>query len=69
MARPIPPLGGSPFEILIVDADGRQLRLEWADEPAKGRARLASLAAAYPGIPLILRDRKTQTILERSEGG
>ena len=68
MARPIPPPGGSTFEILIEDADGRQLCLEWADEAAIGRARLASLAAIYPGMPLILRDRRTQTVLERAEG-
>jgi hypothetical protein len=67
MARSSPPLGGSPFEILIEDADGRQLCLECADEAAKGRARLASLAAIYPGMPLILRDRRTKTVLYRSE--
>ena len=68
MARSNPPLGGSPFEILIEDADGRQVCLEWADEASNARARLASLAAAYPGLPLILRDRKTRIILERAEG-
>jgi hypothetical protein len=52
---------------LIEDADGRQLCLEWAEEVAKGRARLASLAAKYPGLPLILRDRKTQAVLARAE--
>jgi hypothetical protein len=68
MARPNPPIGGSPFEIVIEDADGRQLCLEWTDEASKGRARMASLAAIYPGMPLILRDRRTQAVLHRSEG-
>jgi hypothetical protein len=67
MARPTPSLGGAPFEIVIEDADGRQLCIEWADEPSMGRARLTSLAAIYTGMPLILRDRRTQTVLYRSE--
>jgi hypothetical protein len=67
MTTPISPPAGSRFEILIEDADGRQLCLEWADEQEKARARLVSLAAAYPGMPLILRDRQTQTVLDRSQ--
>jgi hypothetical protein len=67
MARPNSPHGGSRFEILMEDADGRQLCLEWADEAEKGRARLASLAATYPGMPLILRDRKTQAVVDRAQ--
>lgn len=66
MASPKPPLQGSRFEIVIEDADGRQLPLEWADEPEKARARLTVLAASYPGMPLVLRDRVTRAVLERA---
>jgi hypothetical protein len=59
--------GGPRFEIVIEDADGRQLCLEWADEPEIARARLVSLAATYAGMPLVLRDRQTQTVLERAQ--
>ncbi len=63
MAGPVSPLIEPAYDILIEDADGRHLWLECLQDQ-----RLPALAANYPGTRLILRNKKTRTILAATDG-
>jgi hypothetical protein len=56
------------YDILIEDADGRNLRLESVRDLATARERLPALAAQYPGTRLLLRNRLTRDILAQTDG-
>jgi len=56
------------YDILIEDADGRNLPLESVRDLATARERLPALAAQYPGTRLLLRNRLTSKILAQTEG-
>ena len=56
------------YDILIEDADGRNLPLESMRDLATARERLPALAAQYPGTRLLLRNRLTSKILAQTEG-
>ncbi len=66
MAGPVSPLIEPAYDILI--ADGRHLRLECLQDLEIARQRLPALAANYPGTRLILRNKKTRTILAATDG-
>jgi hypothetical protein len=55
------------YDILLEDADGRDLRLESVRDLSAARERLPLLAAQYPGTRLLLRNRFTKAILAHSE--
>jgi hypothetical protein len=55
------------YDILIEDADGRNLSLECVRDLASARERLPLLAKQYPaGTRLLLRNRLTKAILVRT---
>ncbi len=56
------------YDIVIEDADGRNLRLESLRDLAVARERLPKLAAQYPGTRLLLRNRLTRDILAQTDG-
>ena len=56
------------YDILIEDADGRHLWLEYLQDLAIARQRLSILATQFPGIRLVLWDHKTRTILAETDG-
>ena len=57
------------YDILIEDADGRNLNLESVRDLASARERLPLLAKQYPaGTRLLLRNRLTKAILAQMEG-
>jgi hypothetical protein len=56
------------YDILIEDADGRNLRLESVRDLATARERLPALAAQYPGTRLLLRNRLTRDVLAQTDG-
>ena len=58
--------GGSGYEILIEDADGRQLPLETSLELEKAKERLSVLAATFPSLRLIIRNQETLAVLEQN---
>lgn len=62
------PLRETIYEILIRDADGRQLELESFQDLESARRRLPSIAALYPGTKLTLWHRGTQAIVAESDG-
>lgn len=68
MSPPNPAPGEFRYDILIEDADGRNLRLESTRDLNAARERLPSLAALYPGMRLLLRSRLTHDILAQTEG-
>jgi hypothetical protein len=56
------------YDILIEDADGRNLNLESVRDLASARERLPLLAKQYPvGTRLLLRNRLTKAILAQME--
>ena len=56
------------YDILIEDADGRNLSLESVRDLASARERLPLLAKQYPvGTRLLLRNRLTKAILAQME--
>jgi hypothetical protein len=65
-ASPAP--GEFRYDILIEDADGRNLRLESTRDLNTARERLPALAAQYPGTRLLLRSRITRDILAQTDG-
>lgn len=65
-ANPAP--GEFRYDILIEDADGRNLRLESTRDLNTARERLPKLAAQYPGTRLLLRSRITRDILAQTDG-
>ncbi len=56
------------YDILIPDADGRQLELESFQDLERARRRLPRIAAQYPGTKITLWNRDTRTILAESDG-
>jgi len=56
------------YDIVIEDADGRNLRLESVRDLTTARERLPALAKQYPGTRLLLRNRLTRDILAQTEG-
>ena len=68
MDPPNPPSLEFRYDIVIEDADGRNLRLETLRDLAAARERLPKLAAQYPGTRLLLRNRFTQDILAQTDG-
>jgi hypothetical protein len=57
------------YDILIEDADGRNLNVESLRDLASARERLPQLAKQYPvGTRLLLQNRLTKAILARTEG-
>lgn len=56
------------YEILICDADGRQLELESFQDLETARLRFPSIAAKYPGTKLTLWNRRTRAILAETDG-
>jgi len=68
MNAPNPAPGEFRYDILMEDADGRNLRLESTRDLNAARERLPALAALYPGACLLLRSRLTRDILAQTEG-
>ena len=56
------------YDILICDADGRELELESFQDLESARLRLPSVAAKYPGTKLTLWNRRTRVILAETDG-
>jgi hypothetical protein len=56
------------YDILIEDADGRNLSLESARDLDTARERFPVLAKQYPGTRLLLRNRITRAILAQTDG-
>ncbi|HWZ99501.1 MAG TPA: hypothetical protein VN025_17220 [Candidatus Dormibacteraeota bacterium] len=56
------------YDILIEDADGRNLRIESARDLTAARERLPVLAKQYPGTRLLLRNRQTKVVMAQTEG-
>lgn len=56
------------YDILIRDADGRQLELESFQDLESARRRLPSIAAQYPGTKVTLWDRHARAIVAESDG-
>ena len=63
MAGAVSSLLGPVYAILMEDADGRHLWLECLQDLAVAKQRLLALAPQYPGIRLILWNRKTHIVL------
>jgi hypothetical protein len=69
MIYPNPASAEFNYDILIEDADGRNLNLESVHDLASARERLPLLAKQYPvGTRLLLRNRLTKAILAQMEG-
>ena len=68
MAAPVSSLIETVYDILIEDADGRNLWLECLQDLEIARQRLPVLAAQYPGTRLILWNHKTRAILAATDG-
>jgi hypothetical protein len=62
------PIEDAVYDILIRDADGRQLELESFQDLESARHRLPSIAAKYPGTKLTLWNRHTRAILAETDG-
>jgi len=56
------------YDILIEDADGRNLRIESTRDLNTARERLPALAKQYPGTRLLLRSRATRDVLAQTDG-
>ena len=56
------------YDILIEDADGRQLVLESLQDLAIAQQRLKALSAQFPGMRLILWNHETRAILAETDG-
>jgi len=68
MGSPTHVPGEFRYDILMEDADGRNLRLESTRDLNKARERFPALAAQFPGIRIVLRNRQTRDILAQTEG-
>jgi hypothetical protein len=55
------------YDIVIEDADGRNLWLECLQDLEVARQRLPVLAARYPGTRLTLWDHKTRSVLAATD--
>lgn len=62
------PIQNAVYDILIRDADGRELELETFHDLESARLRLPSIAAKYPGTKLTLWNRRTRAILAETDG-
>jgi hypothetical protein len=67
MPLPKSPALELPYDIIIEDADGRDLCLESMRDLAFAHARLSILATQYPGSRLFLRNRLTQVVVAKSD--
>lgn len=56
------------YAVLLRDADGRQLELEWFPDLESARRQLPSIAAQYPGIRVTLWNRTTRDIVAETDG-
>lgn len=68
MSAPKSVPGEFRYDILMEDADGRNLRIESTRDLDAARKRLPALASQYPGMRLVLRSRETHDILAQTEG-
>lgn len=68
MSAPKPVPGEFRYDILMEDADGRNLRLESTRDLDRARERLPALAAQFPGIRIVLRNRQTRELIAQTEG-
>lgn len=68
MGLPNPPSFEFRYDIVMEDADGRNLRLESLRDLAAARERFPKLASQYPGVRLFLRNRLTRDILAETDG-
>jgi hypothetical protein len=68
MVSASPASGEFRYDILIEDADGRNLRIESTRDLNTARERLPALAKQYPGTRLLLRSRITRDILAQTDG-
>jgi len=55
------------YDILMEDADGRNLRLESTRDLSKAWERFPDLAKQFPGIRIVLRNRQTSELLAQTE--
>jgi len=55
------------YDIMMEDADGRNLRLESTRDLNKAWERFPALAAQFRGVRLVLLNRQTRDILAQSE--
>ncbi len=55
------------YDILMEDADGRNLRLESTRDLSTAWERFPALAAQFPGIRIVLRNRQTRELLAQTE--
>ncbi len=60
--------GDFRYDILLEDADGRNLRLESTRNLIKARERFPAIAAQFPGMRIVLRNRQTRELLAQTEG-
>ena len=67
MSSPNSAPGEYRYDILMEDADGRNLRLESTRDLDAAWKRFPALAAQYPGTRLVLRSRETKDILAHTE--
>lgn len=67
MSSPKSAPGEYRYDILMEDADGRNLRLESTRDLNAAWKRFPALAAQYPGARLVLRSRQTNDILAHTE--
>ncbi len=56
------------YDILIMDADGKHLKLETFNDLDIAKQRLPALAALYPGTRITLWHRHTRAILVETDG-
>lgn len=68
MSGRISPIKNAVYDILIRDADGRELELESFQDLESARLRFPSVAAKYPGTKLTLWHRHTRAILAETDG-
>lgn len=67
MSSPNSAPGEFRYDILMEDADGRNLRLESTRDLDSAWKRFPVLVAQYPGARLVLRSRQTKDILAHTE--
>ena len=68
MCSPNHNAGEFRYDILMEDADGRNLRLESTRDLNKAWERFPALAEQFPGIRIVLRNRQTRELLAQTEG-
>lgn len=68
MGSPNQVQGEFRYDILLEDADGRNLRLESTRDLNKAWERFPDLAKQFPGMRIVLRNRQTRELLAQTEG-